>query len=79
MLEVVAWFAAAILVLLICIAKFCHEVVVELRSLQELLWSKIDEPVEEPTPEQIQEVHRMINHMFEVELAKQRSKFWNGH
>ena len=79
MLEVVAGFAAAILVLLICIAKFCHEIVVELRQFQELIWARAEEPVDEPSPEQIQEFHRMINHMFEVELAKQRSKFWNGH
>ena len=78
MLEVVAWFAAAILVLLICIAKFCHEVVVELRSLQELLWSKIDKPIDQPTQEQVEEFNRIIHHI-EVELAKQRSRFWNGH
>ena len=78
MLEVVAWFAAAILVLLICIAKFCHEVVVELRILQELLWAKSKDSVDEPTPEQIEEFHRII-HSIEVELARQRSRFWNGH
>ena len=78
MLEVVAGFAAAILVLLICIAKFCHEIVVELRQFQELIWARAEEPVEQPTPEQIQEFHRMIHHI-EVELEKQRSKFWNGH
>jgi hypothetical protein len=74
MLEVVACLVFLNLIAIARIAWLIRETFLELRN------GFFAEPdFEEVTQAQRDEAHRMINEMFEIELARQRSQHWNGH
>ena len=76
MLEIVACLMAVAVVLLFVIAKLLSELVAELKSFQELLWSQSEEP--ELTTDN-DAVRQYISQMLDADIELQRRKFWNGH
>lgn len=76
MLEIVACLMAVAVVLLFVIAKLLSELVAELKSFQELLWSQSEEP--ELTTDN-EAVRQYISQMLDADIELQRRKFWNGH
>ena len=76
MLEVVMCLATVAIVLLFVIAKFLSDLVAEIKSFQELLWSQSEEP--ELTTDN-EAVRQYISQMLDADIELQRRKFWNGH